>query len=94
MVIKDQGRHICPYVPTDPRPVLYPVGSNEYMHRSVDIHDQRIHNRLNEDLTTHIFFNLKNVEDAGLVPPAVPPVDPPADEYADVPNDELPVDDD
>ena len=93
MVIEDQGRHICPYVPTDPRPILYPVGSNEYRHRGVDIHDHNIHNQLHEDLTTHIFYNPRNMEDAGLpvgVAPGVPPVDP----FADVPDDELPVDED
>lgn len=93
MVIEDQGRHICPYVPTDPRPILYPVGSNEYRHRSVDIHDQDIHNRLHEDLTTHIFYTPRNVEDAGL-PVGVQPVVPPVDPFADVPDDELPVDED
>ena len=89
MVIEDQGRLICPYVPSDPRPVLYPVGSNEYRHRAVDIYDQGIHNRLHEDLTTHIFTHPRNVQ-AAPVPPVVPPV-PPVD---DVPDDELPVDED
>ena len=91
MVIEAEGRLICPYVPSDPRPVLFPVGSNEYRHRTVDIHDEHIHHRLHEDLRTHIWNNPRNVVNP---PPVVPPVAPPIGEYDDVPDSELPVDPD
>ena len=81
------------YINTLKAHLLNEEDSNEYRHRGVDIHDHNIHNQLHEDLTTHIFYNPRNMEDAGLrvgVAPGVPPVDP----FADVPDDELPVDED
>ena len=95
MVIEAQGRLICPYVPSDPRPVLFPMGSNEYRHRTVDIHDEGIHDRLHEDLAMHIYNNPRNVVNIPPVGiPDPPPGVPPVGEYNDVPDYELPVDSD
>ena len=91
MIIEEEGRQLCPYVEEDPRPVLYPVGSDGYRRRYVEIQDARVHVRLHDDLVTHIHYNPRNVEDAEVAPPVVPDV---ADQFADVPDDELPMNED
>ncbi|XP_042757976.1 uncharacterized protein LOC122197888 [Lactuca sativa] len=55
MVVEDKGRNIAEYSPTEPRHIQFQPGTSEYIHRVVDIQDQRKHKHLREDLTNRIY---------------------------------------
>ncbi|XP_023730732.1 uncharacterized protein LOC111878468 [Lactuca sativa] len=55
MVVEDKGRNIATYSPTEPRHVQFQPGTSEYLHRVVDIQDQRKHKQLREDLADYIY---------------------------------------
>ena len=55
MVVEDKGRNIAMYSPTEPRHVRFQQGTSEYLHRVVDIQDQRKHKQLCEDMADYTY---------------------------------------
>ena len=54
MVIEEQGRQISSYEEHAPRHALYDPGTPPYIARLLDLRDDRIHNRLRQDLASHV----------------------------------------
>ncbi|XP_052627236.1 uncharacterized protein LOC111892461 [Lactuca sativa] len=55
MVVEDKGHNIATYSPTEPKHVQFQPGTLEYLHRVVNIQDQRKHKQLREDLADYIY---------------------------------------
>ncbi|XP_052621181.1 uncharacterized protein LOC128127026 [Lactuca sativa] len=53
--VEHKGRNIAEYSPMEPGHIQFQSMTAEYLHRVVDIQDQRKHKQLREDLADHIY---------------------------------------